>query len=282
MSSNLNYKQVANVERRTWDLEEYERKAQARASSSSEKAGDKRPLSSIKHDDEKEEFRPAEKGAAGPQKSKRAFLKARRDKVVDIDSKVGSTEIVSAEAVATSKTNLDIKDGITKTGVGWHCKVCDCFLKDSHAYLDHINGKKHQRNLGYSMRVEKSTTSQVKERLAQLAKEREEANNKGKEEPTNFEEVVKAKDGEALKRKEERARKREERKKRIEQQEQKQQEEEEEEEDVEEEELHPDMAAMMGFAGFGGGNKTGWMICWGETSCELAPYVFECLAHRIL
>lgn len=142
---------------------------------------------------------------------------------------------------------------MTKTGVGWHCKVCDCFLKDSHTYLDHINGKKHQRNLGYSMRVEKSTTSQLKERLAQLAKEKEEANNKKDKEPTNYEEIVKAKDEETLKRKEERARKREERKKRI----QEEKVEEENDEEVEEEELHPDMAAMMGFAGFGGGNKTG-------------------------
>lgn len=107
MSSNLNYKQVANVERRTWNVEEYEKKAQARAAESVDgpKAGDKRPLS-IATEEEKEEFRPAEKGAAGPERSKRAFLKARRDKV-DIDSKVGSTEIVSAEAAATTRTKLD-------------------------------------------------------------------------------------------------------------------------------------------------------------------------------
>ena len=136
---------------------------------------------------------------------------------------------------------------MTKTGVGWHCKVCDCFLKDSHTYLDHINGKKHQRNLGYSMRVEKSTADQVKDRLAQLAKEREEQNNKNEVETTDYEDVIKAKDQEALKRKAERARKREERKKRLQ----------ENEEEVEEEaeEIHPDMAAVMGFAGFGGGNK---------------------------
>lgn len=136
---------------------------------------------------------------------------------------------------------------MTKTGVGWHCKVCDCFLKDSHTYLDHINGKKHQRNLGYSMRVEKSTADQVKDRLAQLAKEREEQNNKNEVETTDYEDVIKAKDEEALKRKAERAKKREERKKRL-----------QENEEVEEEaeEIHPDMTAVMGFAGFGGGNKT--------------------------
>lgn len=98
------------------------------------------------------------------------------------------------------------------------------------------------------MRVEKSTADQVKERLAQLKREREEKDNKNNvEETTDFEDVIKAKDEEALKRKAERARKREERKKRLQ--------EAEEPAEVETEEIHPDMAAMMGFAGFGGGNK---------------------------
>jgi hypothetical protein len=105
MSSNLSYKQASNVERRTWDRDEYEKKAQARANEEP-KAGDKRPLPA-KDGDEKEEFQPAAEGAAGPEKSKRAFLKARRDKV-DIDSKVGSTEIVSAEAVAKTSTTGSI------------------------------------------------------------------------------------------------------------------------------------------------------------------------------
>ena len=38
---------------------------------------------------------------------------------------------------------------------GYWCDVCQCLLKDSMAYLDHINGKKHQRALGYSMRTER-------------------------------------------------------------------------------------------------------------------------------
>jgi U4/U6.U5 tri-snRNP component SNU23 len=44
---------------------------------------------------------------------------------------------------------------------GYYCNVCDCVLRDSQSYLDHINGKWHNRALGMSMRVEKSTAEQV-------------------------------------------------------------------------------------------------------------------------
>ena len=155
---------------------------------------------------------------------------------------------------------LRSQDGVVKsaTGVGWHCKVCDCFLKDSLTYLDHINGRKHQRFLGYSMRAEKSTIDDVKAKMAQLAESRSVGDGKkGKDvrdnsnqgensdfngEPT-YDDTIKAREEEILRRKEERARKREERKKRVA--------EEEEEDDT----IDPDMAAILGFGSFGGGKK---------------------------
>ena len=285
MSSNLPYKQAANVERRTWDKETYEARAKARTDAekaASEDGGLRKndPLSNktdkpaedtsnaLNENSIKEEFQSAEAGAQCPLNSKRSFLKARRGKV-DLESKVGKTEIINPDAAATSSTGTDatvsITDGVSKSvnGVGWHCKVCDCFLKDSLTYLDHINGRKHQRALGFSMRIAKSTTSEVVSKLDQLArdqqaKEAEDSLNEGKEsEDANvngFEDSVKKKDEEIEHRKADRKKRREERKKKM-REEAKQEQispvEEDDEDIVEEEDVNPDMAALMGFSGFG-------------------------------
>jgi U4/U6.U5 tri-snRNP component SNU23 len=129
-------------------------------------------------------------------------------------------------------------------------------LKDSHTYLDHINGRKHQRNLGFSMRVERSTKDQLRDRLQALTKQKEAA-----AEPllaTNFDELVKQKDEQVQRRKEERQRKRQERKQKLPQAPPEPEPElgNGDEHNVEEEGIDPALAAMMGFGGFGGGNKT--------------------------
>ena len=102
--SSVNKKHV-NVERRTWDKEAYEARARSRASV--EESGDDHkptaaaradgPSSLLKHElepeEEKEEFAKADEGRQGPMGSERAFLKA-RSKRVDLESKVGSSEII--------------------------------------------------------------------------------------------------------------------------------------------------------------------------------------------
>lgn len=110
------------------------------------------------------------------------------------------------------------------------------------------------------MRVERSTKEELTSRLEMLAKEKE-SESKDLFDPDteeNFHDIVKAKDEEARRRKEERDRKRKERKKRA-KEEAKQPppktEENEEEEGEEEGGIDPALAAMMGFSGFGGGNK---------------------------
>uniref|UniRef100_A0A0N5AKS3 Matrin-type domain-containing protein n=1 Tax=Syphacia muris TaxID=451379 RepID=A0A0N5AKS3_9BILA len=85
-------------------------------------------------------------------KVKRELLKAREYKV-DLESKVGRTVVVN-------KTTPSAETG------GYYCDVCDCVVKDSINFLDHINGKNHQRNMGMSMKIKRSTLEEVKQRFA--------------------------------------------------------------------------------------------------------------------
>eukprot|EP01086_Lenisia_limosa_P016910 TRINITY_DN727_c0_g1_i2.p1 TRINITY_DN727_c0_g1~~TRINITY_DN727_c0_g1_i2.p1 ORF type:complete len:140 (+),score=45.21 TRINITY_DN727_c0_g1_i2:389-808(+) len=56
---------------------------------------------------------------------------------------------------------------------GWWCDVCECALKDSTSWLDHINGRRHQKKLGMSMRVEQSSVNQVQAKIQQMKRKRE-------------------------------------------------------------------------------------------------------------
>jgi len=99
------------------------------------------------------------------------------------------------------------------------------------------------------MRIEQSTKDQVQAKLAELAKRHEQELDIQQTEETNYEAMIEKKDEEVQLRKAERAKKREERKKKVNQIEH------DDEEEEGEPELDPAMAAMMGFSGFGGGNK---------------------------
>eukprot|EP00301_Raphidiophrys_heterophryoidea_P012971 c20301_g1_i1.p1 GENE.c20301_g1_i1~~c20301_g1_i1.p1 ORF type:complete len:219 (-),score=71.62 c20301_g1_i1:245-838(-) len=88
----------------------------------------------------------------------RAPLKA-RDQQVDLESLVGKTQVV------TNTTPLAHQ-------AGYFCDVCQCVVKDSANYLDHINGKKHQRALGMSMRVERVGVDAIKAKMREGAKQK--------------------------------------------------------------------------------------------------------------
>ena len=133
----------------------------------------------------------------------------------------------------------------TGAGMGFQCKETGVVLHDSAAYLDHINGKKQMKARGMSMRVERSTVDQVRAKFEAVKKRKaEEKANGGKAKAYEERLAIAEADEETMrarKKAKEQARKA---KKRA-------------EEEAALNELSagvdPEMAAMMGFSGFGGG-----------------------------
>ncbi|KAL8115020.1 uncharacterized protein LOC141668769 [Apium graveolens] len=147
-----------------------------------------------------------------------------RDYEVDLESRLGKTQVVTPIAPLSQQA-------------GYFCPVCECVVKDSANYLDHINGKKHQRALGMSMRVERASLEQVQQRFDNLKKRKD---------PGTFteqdldERVLKQQQEEEEKKRQRRERKKEKKKEKA---------------SEEEVEIDPDVAAMMGFGGFGSSKK---------------------------
>lgn len=196
---------VDNTYRRKWNKEEYLERARER--------------------DDKEQEGERHRSKVRVPHVQRKPLK-HRDYEVDLTSRLGKTQVVTQVAPLSQQA-------------GYYCSVCECVVKDSANYLDHINGKKHQRALGMSMRVERATLQQVQERLDNL---------KRRKSPTDFTEQDL--DDRILKQQqEEEERKRQRREKKKEKKKEKAL-----EEDLGED-LDSEMAATMGFGGFGSTKK---------------------------
>ena len=88
------------------------------------------------------------------------YLKARRHDL-NLASKVGKTMTLAKDASgAVSGKNKS----------PFYCQVCDVDFNDSHSFVDHTNGKRHNRILGMNMKVEVVTADRVKNKLELLAK----------------------------------------------------------------------------------------------------------------
>ncbi|PRW61183.1 zinc finger matrin-type 2-like [Chlorella sorokiniana] len=218
MSGKSNPKGVVNTFRRTWDKEEYREKAEEREKEEAKVEDEALALKKRK----RLERDPLHQGLIVA----RANLKA-RDYQIDLAAKLNKTQMVSVAMPLSQQA-------------GYYCNVCDCVLRDSQSYLDHINGKWHNRALGMSMRVEKSTAEQVRQRLEE-AKKRKEGGSSSVADfaPDGFEQLAQK---EAAKEEERRSGKRRRGGS-------------DGEDNDEEEDVDPEMAALMGFGGFGTSKK---------------------------
>ncbi|CAF1124998.1 unnamed protein product [Adineta steineri] len=210
--------------RRRWDVREYEKKASDRIENL--RSVKKKPATTDSDDDD--DGTDDYQKRSDERKIARTHLQAREFKV-DLDSRLGKSVIVT-KATAPSDAG------------GYYCNVCDCIVKDSINFLDHINGKKHQRNMGMSMRVERSNVDQVRKRI-----EMNKAKQTEVQKEYNFEERLKELKEEEEKMKAQRRDKKKDNKKRKIDEYQSANDKDEGGED--------DMAAIMGFSGFGGSKK---------------------------
>lgn len=164
---------------------------------------------------------------------------ARRDNLqgrgyeLDLEARLNKTQVIS------NNTPLNQQ-------AGYYCAVCDCILRDSQSYLDHINGKYHNRALGMTMRVEKKGLDDVKKRL-EMIKEKKAKEKREDYVPDGFEKRVQ--DNEERERKQAEERKARKKAKKLEAKEKQLA----ITDGAEEDETQKEMAAMLGFTGFGGG-----------------------------
>merc|ERR1712048_1348731 len=91
--------------------------------------------------------------------SQRTFLK-QRSVDLELDKNLGTSRVVTPHTIKPMQG-------------GYWCSVCECLIKDSASYLEHVNGRRHNRNLGMNMKVEKIGVDRVKEKLQALRKEPE-------------------------------------------------------------------------------------------------------------
>ncbi|GMP41678.1 hypothetical protein CsSME_00011692 [Camellia sinensis var. sinensis] len=90
-----------------------------------------------------------------------------RDYEVDLESRLGKTQVDNFVLIYVSLPLVLL------------LSVWECVVKDSANYLDHINGKKHQRALGMSMRVEQASLEQQQEEEERKRQRREREREEG-------------------------------------------------------------------------------------------------------
>ncbi|KAJ2489854.1 U4/U6.U5 snRNP associated protein [Coemansia sp. RSA 2050] len=130
--------------RRSWDNDTYAKKARDREQQNRQADEDE--------ERRRKGLRPRNHGSRPTEA--RELLQSRKQ-AVDLEGMVGKVQVVQASTAASGQP-------------GFYCKVCDVTVKDSLSYLDHINGKNHQRMLNRSMKVATESVSDVLAKLQSL------------------------------------------------------------------------------------------------------------------
>ncbi|KAJ1770948.1 U4/U6.U5 snRNP associated protein [Coemansia sp. RSA 1813] len=133
--------------RRNWDNATYEKKAQDR----------EQKTRTEEEDEERRRKGLKPRIRSYEEKSESKELLQAHKHGINLEGMVGKTQVVQASVAASGQP-------------GFYCKVCDVTVKDSMSYLDHINGKNHQRMLNRSMKVAVETVDDVLAKLNDLRK----------------------------------------------------------------------------------------------------------------
>jgi uncharacterized C2H2 Zn-finger protein len=130
-----------DVQRRTWNKDEFETRAREREAT--ERAGKKyKTQSELDKEDEKQ--RP-------PAQQLDGMSRPDMDQY-DFKALVGQRRIVTAE------------NALSEQG-GFYCAPCDYLLKDQKSYLEHCNKPQHLAKMGLPMEVRRSTIDDIRDRL---------------------------------------------------------------------------------------------------------------------
>lgn len=180
---------AVNVERRRWDVQEYERKAVEEARKKAAENGQTRRQRPRQHSNSACHVTPRRQSllsacflsfflsldclrlcCTDAPVTTKAPLRAREVTPLNLSATLGKSVLVAANTPLSARG-------------GYYCDVCTCLLKDSQTYLDHINGKKHQKKLGMTMKVAKVDVEDVRDRVRQWAEkaEGEKQGSKGRE-----------------------------------------------------------------------------------------------------
>ncbi|KAF9357657.1 zinc finger, matrin-type 2 [Mortierella sp. AD094] len=195
-----------------WDMEEMERRAKERAEREKELQ-------------EEDELRAL--GKSGKKKTSKAApteeaIAAEKSERLILESAVGKTQVVQG--------------GPSGRAPGFYCKVCDCVLKDSKAYMDHKNGRKHLKNMGVDTKAIREDVTDVIAKLESMKRKAEEPKKDKYDLDARLEDVKRQEDRERAEKRERKKQKKNEKKV---------------DDTFDDGGMDPAMAAMMGFSGFG-------------------------------